>query len=142
MVKNDASHGDVDGGGDSATEAAIVSATAVLVAHFAALNAGDESALNDTLHFPHYRLSQGRLKTWPAPGSYLADFRLRTTLDWHHSTLDSHDVIAASKDKVHLDVVFTRYRIDNSAIGSYRSLWVFSLLEGRWAAQLRSSFAQ
>jgi hypothetical protein len=86
-------------------------------------------------------LSQGRLQTWEGPGTYLADFRARTTADWHHSSLDKHDVIAAGPDKVHLDVVFTRYREDNSVIGVYRSLWVISCLNGRWAAQLRSSFA-
>ena len=36
-------------------------------------------------------------------------------------------------DKVHLDVQLTRYRADNSAIGSYRSLWIVSKLDGRWA---------
>jgi hypothetical protein len=28
-----------------------------------------------------------------------------------------------------------------SAIGRYRSLWVVAKIDGRWAAQLRSSFA-
>jgi hypothetical protein len=126
---------------DQQNQASIDAAKAVLLAHFAAINARDEQAVNDTLHFPHYRLSQGRLKTWDAPGSYLADFRARTTADWHHSSLDRSDVIAAGEDKVHFDVEFTRYREDGSAIGRYRSLWVISQVNGRWAAQLRSSFA-
>jgi hypothetical protein len=42
---------------------------------------------------------------------------------------------------VHLDVRFTRYRADGSALGSFRSLWVIARLGGKWAAQLRSSFA-
>jgi len=42
---------------------------------------------------------------------------------------------------VHLDVTFTRYRADGSALGQFRSLWVVARLGGRWAAQLRSSFA-
>jgi hypothetical protein len=126
---------------DKANRAAVDAAIAVMTAHFAAINARDEQAVNNTLHFPHYRLSQGRLQTWPGPGSYLDDFRARTTADWHHSSLDRHDVVAAGPDKVHLDVEFTRYRQDNSVIGVYRSLWVISCLGGRWAAQLRSSFA-
>ena len=44
-------------------------------------------------------------------------------------------------DKVHLDVGFTRFRADGTAIASYRSLWVIAKLSGRWGAQLRSSFA-
>lgn len=119
----------------------IEQAKEVLRAHFSALNAGDERALCDTLHFPHYRLASGRLQTWSVPDGYLDDFRARTPHDWRHSVLDSQKVIAASADKVHLDVRFTRYREDNSPIGSYRSLWIITRLEGRWAAQLRSSFA-
>jgi len=34
-----------------------------------------------------------------------------------------------------------RYRADNPVIGSFRSLWIVSKLDGRWAAQARSSFA-
>lgn len=116
-------------------------ARAVMDAHFKALNARDEQALAATLHFPHYRLSGGRLKTWDGPASYFGDFLARAGDGWHHSDLDSVDVMAASPDKVHLDVRFTRYRADGSALGSFRSLWVIADLDGRWAAQLRSSFA-
>jgi len=38
-------------------------------------------------------------------------------------------------------VPFTRYRADDSVIGSLRSLWIVSQLDGRWAARARSSFA-
>jgi hypothetical protein len=50
-------------------------------------------------------------------------------------------VFAADADKVHLDVRFTRYRTDDSELGSFRSLWVIAKLKDCWAAQLRSSFA-
>jgi len=131
----DADHRDVQ------TEAAVNAALAVMEAHITALNARDETALNATLHFPHYRLSGGKLKVWQQPGEYLADFRARTTSDWHHSRWDKLDVVEAGADKVHLNVQFTRYREDGPVIGVFRSLWVLSCLDGRWAAQLRSSFA-
>ena len=126
---------------DDQTNAAILAAISVLDAHMAALNARDEAALNATLHFPHYRLSGGILKTWEGPGAYLAGFRARTTDDWHHSAWDYREVVAASGDKVHMNVQFTRYRADESVIGAFRSLWVLACIDGRWAAQLRSSFA-
>ena len=126
---------------ESSYQIAIDRAKDVLRAHFIALNAGDEKALRDTLHFPHYRLASGRLQTWSIPDRYLEDFHARTTEDWNYSGIDSQEVIAASADKVHLDVRFTRYRKDDSPIGSYRSLWVVTYMEARWAAQLRSSFA-
>jgi hypothetical protein len=121
--------------------AAVAAAMAVLDAHIAALNARDERALVATLHFPHFRLTGGRMKIWERPDSYLKDFYARAGEDWHHSAWDFRNVIAAGPDKVHLDVQFTRYRADNSAIGSFRSLWIVSKLDGRWSAQVRSSFA-
>ena len=107
----------------------------------AALNAGDEPALLATLHFPHYRLAGGRMRVWDRPGSYLGDFRARAGADWHHSQWDFRKIIAAGPAKVHLDVQFIRYRADNSAIGSFRSLWIVTEAGGRWAVAARSSFA-
>jgi len=110
-------------------QSAIDAALTVVDAHFAGINAQNADAVAATLHFPHYRLSQGRLQTWPGSESYLADFRARAGDDWHHSSLDRCDIVTAGPDKVHVDVQFTR------------SLWVISCLDERWAAQLRSSFA-
>ena len=122
-------------------QVAVAAAMAVLDAHIAALNARDEKALVATLHFPHFRLTGGRMTVGARPDNYLEDFYARAGEDWHHSAWDFRNPIAAGPDKVHLDVQFTRYRADNSAIGSYRSLWIVSKLDGRWAAQVRSSFA-
>ena len=126
-----------DGGIAAATNAA----RELMAAHLAALNAQDSAAMAASLHFPHYRLSGGVMRVWEDADTYLADFRKRAGDDWHHTVWDSIDVLAAAADKVHLDVRFTRYREDGSALGSFRSLWVISEINGRWAAQLRSSFA-
>jgi hypothetical protein len=122
-------------------KAAVNAALAVLDRFMAALNSGDESALVATMHFPHYRLAGGRMRVWKQPGSYLGDFRTRAGADWHHSGWDFRRVIAAGPGKVHLDVQFTRYRADNSAIGSFRSLWIVTEAGGGWAVAARSSFA-
>jgi hypothetical protein len=121
--------------------AAIEAATAVLDRHFEALNAGDAAAVADTLHFPHYRLAGVTMQVWEGPENYLADFHARAGDGWHHSQWDFHEAFAAGADKVHFDVRFTRYRADNSVLGCYRSLWIVSRIGGRWAAQLRSTFA-
>ena len=122
-------------------EAAIKEAMGVLDAHIVALNARDEAALIATLHFPHFRLTGGRVKIWERPDSYLKDFYARAGEGWHHSAWDFRKVIAAGADKVHFDVQFTRYRADNTVLGTFRSLWIVSKVDGRWAAQVRSSFA-
>ena len=76
-----------------------------------------------------------------SPAPYLGDFLARAGADWHHSAWDFRHVIAAGPAKVHLDVQFTRYRADNSAIGSFRSLWIVTEDGGGWAVAARSSFA-
>lgn len=106
-----------------------------------ALNAGDEPALLATLHFPHYRLAGGGMRVWDQSGPYLADFLARAGANWHHSAWDFRRVIAAGPAKVHLDVQFSRCRADNSVIGSFRSLWIITEKDGRWAVAARSSFA-
>jgi len=122
-------------------EAAITSARGVMHRHVAALNARDETGLAATLHFPHYRLTGGRLKVWDSPDTYLADFLARAGDGWSHTIWNYLALVAASPDKVHLDVSFTRYRADGSSLGTFRSLWVIAQIDRRWAAQLRSSFA-
>lgn len=120
---------------------AVAAAIDVLDRHIAALNAGDAAALVQTLHFPHYRLAGGRMQIWERPDTYPQDFRARAGADWHRSAWDFRKTIAAGPDKVHLDVQFSRYRADGSVLGTYRSIWVVARIDGRWAAQLRSSFA-
>src|SRR5215470_9276596 len=119
---------------------AIAAAMGVLDRHLAALS-GDAVALAQTLHFPHYRLAEGRMKIWERSETYLQDFYARVGNEWRHSAWDFRKPISSSSDKVHLDVQFSRYRTDGSVLGRYRSLWVVSLIDQRWAAQLRSSFA-
>ena len=120
---------------------AVAAALAVLDRHMAALNARDPAALTATLHFPHYRLASGRMQVWQKPERYFADFLARAGDGWHHSAWDARIPIAATADKVHLDVTFTRFRADGSALGHFQSLWIIARLGGHWAAQLRSSFA-
>lgn len=116
-------------------------ALAVLDAHLVALNAHDEEALAQTLHFPHHRLCEGALKTWPGPEAYFADFRKRAGHTWSYTKWGDVNVLQVGEDKVHVGVRVDRYRADGSLLSSFPSLWVIAKLNNRWAAQLRSSFA-
>ena len=51
------------------------------------------------------------------------------------------EVIDAGPAKVHFRVQFARYRDDGSPIGSYRSLYIVTVKDDRWAIQCRSSWA-
>jgi hypothetical protein len=81
------------------------------------------------------------MKIWERPETYLQDFYDRVGHEWHHSSWDFRKPISSSFDKVNLDVQFSRHRADGSLLGRYRSIWVVSSIDERWAAQLRSSFA-
>lgn len=121
--------------------AVIHAARAVLDAHILALNASDEDALVATLHFHNYILTGGALKTWDTTDDYFDDFRARAGGDWHHSSFDEVAVIHASTEKVHLDVCVNRFRVDDSLISQFKTIWVMAFIDGRWAAQLRSVFS-
>ena len=122
-------------------EAAIGAAFSVLDRFMEALNARDEATLLATLHFPHYRLAGGRMRVWDKPGGLPWRFSRPCRCGPAPQRLGFRKVIAAGKAKVHLDVQFTRYRADNSVIGSFRSLWIVTKADGRWAVAARSSFA-
>ncbi len=122
--------------------ASVDAALATLDRFMAALNARDEPALNATLNFPHVRLASGRVTTWEARGTYrIADFLGRAGDGWHASRWDERTVVHAGADKVHLAVVFSRWRADGSLIGRYRSIYIVTRVDGTWGVQARSSFA-
>lgn len=122
-------------------ETSIHAAQRVMQAHIDALNNFDEVALAATLHFPHFRLSGANLKTWEKSSNYFADFRSRAGSDWGRSSFEDIRVLQASDVKVHLDAKINRYDSNGKIITTFRSLWIITLEEGRWAAKFRSSFA-
>ena len=120
---------------------AIKAALAVMTAHIEALNRRDRAAIAAALHFPHVRLSGTKLKIWDDQTSYLADFLSRVGASWHHSEFADISIVRASSDKVHLDVEVRRFDADDRLLTRFRSLWVLTEENGRWAAKMRSSFA-
>lgn len=111
----------------------------------AALNARDDAALHDLLHLPHVRISGEGVAIWhdraELEATYLRDFYTRAGPDWHHTNLDSTEVIHSSEHKVHVLIQFTRLTEAGAAIATYRSLWIMTEVDGHWGAQARSSFA-
>ena len=113
----------------------------VLDNHILALNERDPNAIAATLHFPHFRLSGTGLKEWPTPETYFDDFKSRAGGDWSHSEFRDIKVIDSSATKVHIDLEVLRYNTDNQLIARFRSLWVLTHDDGKWAERFRSSFA-
>ena len=120
---------------------AITQAKQIMQDYLDALNQRDSAALVSNMHFPHYRLSEGNLKTWATTEDYFADFIKRAGDNWHHTRWGELEVLQHSADKVHFHVRVDRFDADDQLIVSFVSLWVIARIGGRWGAQLRSSFA-
>ena len=78
-------------------------AVAAIEDFMAALNARDDAALYDLLHLPHVRVSGAGVAIWhdrvELEATYLRDFYARAGPDWHHTILDSTEVIHSSEHK-------------------------------------------
>ncbi len=115
-------------------------ALAVMRAHLDGLNNRDKDLLASSLHFPHFRLADGTLKTKVNRDSYLSDFYTRAGAEWDYTKLGELEILMVLEGKVHLKARVDRYRADGSPLLSFQLLWVIARIDSVWAAQLRSSF--
>ena len=126
------------------TDIAIAEARAVMDGFMTAFNAEDAEALRTTwFHFPHVRLHSGQVTVMATPADFRSAVWGRTgqAEGWARTAWDYVEPVDSGPDKVHFRVQFTRYRADGSAIGSYRSLYIVTKIDGRWGIQARSSWA-
>ena len=111
----------------------------------AALNAGDNQALFNTMHVPHLRISGNGVAIHNTredlERGYLKGFAARAGDAWRHTVLDSIEALHSSEDKVHIYIQWTRYDKDDGPLLTHKALWIMTRIDGRWGAQARSSFA-
>jgi hypothetical protein len=130
--------------GEMLTLQATEGARAAMDGFMAAFNARDAEAIRTRwFHFPHVRFHSGTVTVMQRPEDYhnLVWNRDGQSAGWARSEWDYVAVIDAGPEKVHFRVQFTRFRGDGTPIASYRSLYIVTLLAGRWAIQGRSSWA-
>jgi len=123
----------------------IDAARAAIAGFFAAINASDQNAVKTKwLHFPHFRLHSGKLTVMNTPDELASPVLSRSgkAAEWAKTVWDFADPIDSGPDKVHFRVQFTWHRADGSAIGTYRSLYIVTLKDGRWGIQGRSTWAE
>lgn len=109
-----------------------------------AFNALDHEALADTLNFPHMRLANGRFAHVDDKQAYIdisrkGESRLLEQ-GWHHTEVESLEVVQVGQDKVHVALRILRCKADGSAYLTFDTLWIVTLLEGHWGIQFRSSY--
>ena len=121
-------------------------ARVVMDGFMAAFNARDAEAIRTRwFHFPHVRFHSGRVTVMQRPEDFhnlVWDRTSGQSAGWTRSAWDYVETIDAGPGKVHFRVQFTRYGGDGSTIGTYRSLYIVTLQDGRWGIQGRSSWAE
>jgi len=123
-----------------------IEAAKAIEAFFKAFNAHDVEAHRNVHHFPHVRINdQGQVRIVQNASEYrpldLVLEHLTRSEGWHHSTLDSVEVVHASPLKVHFNIQFSRYKADGSRYAVYKSLWIVTKKGDQWGIQARSSYA-
>ena len=129
---------------DPLSPADIAAAEAALDGFMEAFNAEDAEAIRHRwYHFPHVRFHSGKVTVFETPEDFHAMVwdRKGQSEGWARTAWDYKELIDSGKDKAHFRVQFTRFRADGSAIGSYKSLYIVTLKDSRWAIEGRSSWA-
>ena len=106
-------------------------------------NKRDLPGVAKTLNYPHVRFARGTVKVVSAPDEFSDRpiYKSLITSGWDHSHWLTREVVLASSKKIHIATTFGRFDKDNQAIGTYQSLYVVTMVDGRWGIQARSSLA-
>ncbi len=111
-----------------------------------AFNARDVEGMLARMHFPHVRLAGASLHTWESGAEFAAgQERMTAQLEaegWVRTDNVSAEVVHASEDKVHVSLRNARIGADGNAYHAFDALWIFTLIDGRWGVQFRSSYIE
>ena len=132
-------------GDDSATNTAPGSfAIATARAFVEAFNAQDHESLANTLNYPHVRLANEKFVRIETYDEFVArshkGAEYLAAEGWHHTIIESIDVIHSSEDKVHMALGIDRCRKDGTVYNHFDTLWIATLQNNHWGIQFRSSF--
>lgn len=128
---------------DETARAEIVAAARQAALDFmTAFNAADAEATTRHLNFPHLFMTSGSgMSVAPDAehASVLPNFdRMREREGWHFSSLDSITPSIVTPNKVHLEVVFSRWHPDGTRYLTIPALWIATRAGDHWGIQLRS----
>jgi len=127
-----------------ADEAARTAALETMDNFLAGFNARDEQAWADSLLFPHVRMASSSVVVYPDKAAFVEAMDLdafAADTGWRRSTWDDMKIIQASDQKVHVQVIFSRFNADDELMASFDSLYIIERVDGRWGVRARSSFA-
>ena len=127
---------------DANERAEIVSgARQAVLDFFTAFNAGDAEGTIETINYPHIFMTAGGgfLAAQDASDGPLPNFdQMRQRENWHVSTIDALEASIVTRDKVHLELTFTRWHPDGTRYWTVPALWIVTRAGDHWGIQLRS----
>jgi ketosteroid isomerase-like protein len=126
---------------EEASAEALQGARQAVLDFFTAFNAGDVDGVSQPLNYPHVFLAGGGVRAAPdaASPSVRPNFeRMREAQGWHRSSIESLEASHVSENKVHFDLVFSRWHPDGSRYLTIPALWILTRAGDHWGIQLRS----
>ena len=109
-----------------------------------AFNRVDLHGIADAFNFPHIRLNKGQFSIFQTREDFIqrsAGLKAGLQVEgWHHTTLESVEVIHAADEKVHMSIGFTRRLADDAVYSAFQTLWIATLQDGHWGIAFRSSY--
>ena len=108
---------------------------------FTAFNAGDADATVETLNHPHLFITPpGRFVVAETPddGPRQNFDEMRQREGWHMSTIDSLEASIVTRNKVHFEMVFSRWHPNGTRYWTVPALWIVTRAGDHWGIQVRS----
>jgi ketosteroid isomerase-like protein len=108
---------------------------------FTAFNAGDADGTIETLNHPHIFMAPGGgfLLSEDASEGPRPNFeQMRQRENWHMSIIDALEASIVTRDKVHVELTFTRWHPDGTRYWTVPALWIVTRAGDHWGIQVRS----
>jgi len=116
-----------------------VEARAAVTGYMEVFNAGDAVGTGGNLNYPHLFLIAGNVAEAKDPDDARPNFsQMRESENWGFSTFDSLEPSVITANKVHWEVVFSRWHPDGTRYWTVPALWVTTKVDGHWGIQFRS----
>ena len=113
------------------------------ITYMDAFNKCDAHECDKNLNFPHIAvmMNGNSIFTKKPPfhsGKYFEI--ISKASEWHHTCWDCRRVLHSGKNKVHLDLQFTRYKYDGTKIATSPAIWIMTNQDGHWGIKIRSIY--
>jgi hypothetical protein len=124
---------------DENREEILSEARAAVVGYMKAFNSSDADGTAVYLNYPHLFLVQGNVAEAKSPDDAKPNFdQMQESQNWAFSTFDWLEPSVITANKVHWEVVFSRWHPDGMRYWTVPALWVTTKVDGHWGIQFRS----